>query len=230
MTLSTRLALPALLGVLILPVPAAARAEQKDTERVDRTAQIRAGGELKLKNFSGHVTITGTNRADVAIHAVRRATRDRLDHIKLDVQENGSDVTIEANRKDGEWRDRDNNVVETDFDIEVPIDTSVDVQVFSSDVTVSNVRGRQRVKTFSGDVTLSGGEQSVNAETFSGRIDVRMPQGAPASVDFDSFSGELRTDVPMVYRSSSRRRVRAEIGAGGTAYYFKTFSGDVKIR
>ena len=230
MTLSTRLAVPALLGVLTLSAPAAARAGQKETERVDRTAQIRAGGQLKLKNFSGHVTITASNRADVAIHAVRRATRDRLDHITLDVQESGSDVTIDANRKDSDWRDRDNNVVETDFDIDVPIETSIDVDVFSSDVTVTGVRGKQRVKTFSGNVNLSGGEQSVNAETFSGRIDVHIPQGTSASVDFDSFSGELRTDVPMVYTSSRRRRVRAEIGAGGTDYYFKTFSGDVRIR
>lgn len=220
----------ALLGALALASPVAARAEQKETERVDRTAQIRAGGQLKLKNFSGHVTITGSNRADVAIHAVRRATRDRLDHIKLDVQENGSDVTVDANRRDSDWRDRDNNVVETDFDIEVPIETSVDVDVFSSDVTVTGVRGKQRVKTFSGDVNLSGGEQSVNAETFSGKIDVQIPQGTSAAVDFDSFSGALRTDVPMVYKSSSRRHVRAEIGAGGTDYYFKTFSGDVRIK
>jgi DUF4097 and DUF4098 domain-containing protein YvlB len=230
MTLSTRLAVPALLGALILSVPAPAHAEQKETERVDRTAQIRAGGQLKLKNFSGHVTITGSNRGDVAIHAVRHATRDRLDHIKLDVQENGADVTIEANRRDSDWHDRDNNIVETDFDIEAPSDVSIDVDVFSSDVTVKDVRGKQRVKTFSGDVMLSGGEQAVNAETFSGSIDVRVPQGTSATVDFDSFSGELRTDVPMTYRSASRRRVRADIGSGGTDYYFKTFSGDVRIR
>ena len=230
MTLSTRLAVPALLGALILSVPAAARAGQKETERIDRTAQIGAGGQLRLKNFSGHVTITGTSRGDVAIHATRRATRDRLDHIKLEIQENGNDVTIDANHKDSDWRDRDNNVVETDFDIELPVDSGIDVDVFSGDVTVKAVRGKQRVKTFSGDVHLAGGEQAVNAETFSGNIDVQMPQGVSASVDFDSFSGELRTDVPMVYRSSSRRRVRAEIGAGGTDYYFKTFSGDVRIK
>jgi DUF4097 and DUF4098 domain-containing protein YvlB len=230
MTASTRLAAPALLGALLLTFPAPARAEQKETERVDRTAQIRAGGLLRLKNFSGHVTITGSNRADVSIHAVRRATRDRLDHIKLDVQENGSDVIIEANQKDSTWRDHDNNVVETDFDIEVPSDIAVDVDVFSSDVTVSEVHGKQRVKTFSGDVDLSGGEKAIDAETFSGKIDVRVPQGTSASVDFDSFSGELKTDVPMTYRSSSRRRVRADIGSGGIDYYLKTFSGDVRIK
>ena len=230
MTLSTRLAVPALLGALILTLPATARAEQKETERVDRTAQIGAGGQLRLKNFSGHVTITGTSRGDVSIHAVRRATRDRLDHIKLDIQENGSDVIIEANRRDSNWHERNDNVVDTDFDIEVPADVSVDADVFSSDVTVKDVRGGQRVKTFSGAIELSGGEKSINAETFSGDIGVRVPQGTSASIEFDSFSGDLSSSVPMVLRSSGRRHQRAEIGAGGTDYYFKTFSGDVRIR
>lgn len=227
----TRMMAPALLGAVVLMLPARpAAAEQKETERVDRTAQIRAGGQLRVKNFSGHVTITGSNRADVAIHAVRRATRDRLDHIKLDVQENGSDVVVEANRRDSDWHDRNNNVVETDLDIEVPSDVSLDVDVFSSDVHVKDVRGGQRVKTFSGTIDLAGGEKDIHAETFSGDIGVRVAQGTSASVDFDSFSGSLQTDVPMTYRSSSRRHVRADIGAGGTDYYFKTFSGDVRIR
>jgi DUF4097 and DUF4098 domain-containing protein YvlB len=230
MTLSTRYLAPALAGALLLSLPWPANADQQETERVDRTAQIRAGGTLKLKNFSGHVHINGSNRADVSIRAVRHATRDRLDHIKLDVQENGSDVIIEANKKDNEWHDRDNNVVDTEFDIDVPADVAIEIDVFSSDVTVKDVHGNQHVKTFSGAIDLSGGEKAISAETFSGDIAVHVPQGTSASVDFDSFSGELRTDIPMTYHSSSRKRVRADIGAGGTDYYFKTFSGDVRIR
>ena len=64
--------------------------EQQETERVDKSASIRAGGTLQVKNFSGRVTITGSSRSDVSVHAVRRATRDRLDHIKLDVRETAS--------------------------------------------------------------------------------------------------------------------------------------------
>jgi DUF4097 and DUF4098 domain-containing protein YvlB len=230
MMTATRFAAPALLGALLLAVPAPARAEQKETERVDRTAPIGAGALLKLKNFSGHVTITGTSRSDMAIHAVRRATRDRLDHIKLDIQETNAGVTIDANQRDSGWTERDNNVVETDFDIEVPADINVDVDAFSSDVTVKDVRGKQRVKTFSGEVNLSGGESSVSAETFSGNIGLTVPQGVSASIDFNSFSGSMRADVPMTYRSSSRSHVRADIGGGGSGYDLKTFSGDVKIR
>ena len=207
------------------------RAAFHETERVSRTVGLDPGGTLRLKNFSGRVTITGTNRADVSVHAIRRATRDRLDHIKLEIVETGSGVSIEANRKDDWWRDRDNNVVDTEFDIEVPADVSLDVQVFSSKVEVNDVRGRQHVKTFSGSVDVSGAWGSLDAETFSGAIDVKLAGSAGGRLDFDSFSGSLRSDIPLLYRSGSRRRISGDIGSGGTNdYHFKTFSGDVNIR
>ena len=117
----------AVAGLISLTSPAAAF-EQKQTERVDRTVSIRSGGQLRLKNFSGKVVITGGTRGDISVHAVRRADRDRLDHIKLEIVETGSGVTIEANKKDSDWHERDNNVVETDFDIQVPDDVTLDGQ------------------------------------------------------------------------------------------------------
>ena len=219
----------AVLGVLALATPGMASG-QDETERVDRTVSIRAGGLLRLKNFSGRVTITGSNRSDIAVHAVRRAPRERLDHIRLEISETSSGVLIEANKKDAYWRERDHDVVETDFDIQVPADVTLNVDVFSSDVIVKDVRGRQRVKTFSGGIDVTGAEAALDAESFSGDIEVKLVQGISASVDFDSFSGSLRTDVPMNYRSGRGRRVSADIGSGGTDYHFKTFSGDVRIR
>ena len=219
----------AVLSVVTLATPAVA-SEQTETERVDRTVSIRAGGQLRLKNFSGRVTITGSNRSDVVVHAVRRAPRERLDHVRLEITETGSGVSIEANKKDSFWRDRDNDVVDTEFEIQVPADIALDLEVFSSDVFVKDVRGRQRVHTFSGEIDVAGAEAALDAETFSGDIAVKLVQGASASVDFDSFSGSLRTDIPMSYRSGSRRHIRGDIGSGGTDYHFKTFSGDVRIR
>jgi hypothetical protein len=218
----------ALAGALALSSPAVAQ----ETETVNRTASIRAGGELRIKNFSGRVTITGSRRGDIAIQAVRRGSRERLDHIKLEVTETGSGVTIEANKKDSYWRDRDreSDVVETQLDIQVPEDVQLDVNVFSSDVIVSNVTGRQRVKTFSGSIEVSGATGSLDAETFSGDIELRIAQGYGGRVDFDSFSGSLRADAGMTTQSSSRRRVTGQVGTGSNNYDFKTFSGDVRIR
>jgi hypothetical protein len=226
-----RISAAALLGAMTFISPAVASA-QTETERVDRTVNIRAGGELKIKNFSGRVTITGSRRSDLTVRAIRRAPRERLDHIKLEITETSSGVTIEANKKDSEWRDRNNNVVETDLDIQVPVDVTLDIDVFSSTVRVTDVHGKQRIKTFSGEIEVAGAEGSINAETFSGDIELKLPPSVGGRVDFDSFSGSL--DGTVVMRSSSRgrsRRITGDIGSGtGNDYQFKTFSGDVRIR
>ena len=119
----------ALIGALALAGPALA---QQETERVNKTASIRAGGTLRVKNFSGTVTITGMRRGDVSIQAIRRATRERLDNIKLEITETGSGLTINANSKSNDWRDRDNNVVDTQLDIQVPDDVTLDVHAHRS--------------------------------------------------------------------------------------------------
>jgi DUF4097 and DUF4098 domain-containing protein YvlB len=219
----------ALLGAVALAAPAIVEA-RTDTERVDRTVPIRAGGQLRLKNFSGKVVISGTNRGDMAVHAIRRASRDRLDHIKLEIVETGSGVTIEANKRDSSWDEHNNNVVETDFDIEVPVDVSLDIQVFSSNVEVKDVRGRQRVKTFSGEIDIRDAWGSLDTETFNGDISVKLTSSVGGHLDFDSFSGSLKSDVPFQFRSSSRRHVSGDLGSGSNDYRFKTFSGDVTIR
>ena len=107
-----------------------------ETERVTRTVKIESSGTVQLKSFSGRVAISATDSTDVVVDAVRRAPRERLDHIKLDVQSNGSTVYIDANRRDSTWWSWRNNVVETDFDIKVPRRVKLDVSVFSAPVTV----------------------------------------------------------------------------------------------
>jgi hypothetical protein len=209
-----------------------AAADQRETEQFNRTVPFHAGGRFTLNNFSGRVTITGGDSNDIVIHAVRRATRERLDHIRIDVKVDASEVSIEANRKDSDWHERDDNVVDTDFEIQVPRKTDLDVKVFSSRVEVSGVEGSQRLRTFSGDLRVTEATGPMDAETFSGDIDVAF-QGSPnGQLDFDSFSGRLDSTRPIATHASSRRsRVEGELGSGGdTRFRFKTFSGDVTLR
>ena len=228
-----------------------------ETEHVSRTATLAPGGTLKLKNFSGRVTITGTDRPDASIDAVRRASRDRLDHIKLDIHTEGSTLVINANQRDRSafrWA-RNNGVVDTDFTIEVPRRTSLDADVFSSPLTASGLEGSHnvhgfssrirlenaigaiRVHTFSGSVDIRTAswqpDQALDVDTFSGNVDLHLPDSAGGTVDFNSFSGHLSSDIPLTFRSGNRRAIRAELGgrtsAEGASLRFKTFSGSVRI-
>jgi DUF4097 and DUF4098 domain-containing protein YvlB len=227
---------------------------QKETEQVDRNYPFQSGGELRLKNFSGRIHITGADRANVVVHAVRKATRDRLDHIQLDIQATSSQISIEANKKDSSWESDHDNVVETDFDIEVPLGTKLDVHAFSSDLYIQNVEARQKLYSFSGtirvedaagpleaetfsgdikaDLTKAATAPAVEMKTFSGDIEVKLSSSAQGRLDFSSFSGSLDTSMPMVYKTGNRRRVQAELGGGGAAneLRFHTFSGDVRLR
>ena len=228
-----------------------------ETERFQKTVTLAPGGTLKLNNFSGHVNITGTDRSEVVIDAVRRAPRERLDRIKLDVQVSGSTVRIEANKKvSSSWFNWGNNVVETEMEIQVPRHVNLDLDVFSSAVKVTGVDGQHRIHTFSGTARLldvagpvraetfsgnielqmtgSSGRPDLNLHTFSGNVDVRIPASIHSNVDFDSFSGDLKSDVPLMLKSKSRRSLKAEIGSGSETdrsnISVKTFSGNVHIR
>ena len=222
----------ALLMLTLAASPAAA--QRKETETVDRTIAFSRGGTLKLKNFSGNVHVTGTAGNDVVVHAVRTATRDRLDNIKLDIEVNGSTVVIEANRRVSNWERRNDNVVETKFEIQVPAATSLDLYAFSGDLIVRGTTADITAQTFSGnidlDVSTAPASPDVKAETFSGDITTRVPAASNGRVEFKSFSGELRSDVPLLVHRTSRRDVSADLGSGGSAKLeFKTFSGDLRL-
>jgi DUF4097 and DUF4098 domain-containing protein YvlB len=236
--------------IALVTLPAAA--ETKETERVDRTIPFPSGGTIVLKNFSGDVRITGGNADQVVLKAVRTATRERLDRIKLDIRVDGSTLRIDANKRDRSRDDDKNNVVETDFELSIPTHTNLEVDAFSSDVTIDAVEGRQKLHTFSGAIVVKNGTgpfslnsfsgsidvdftsastPEIDAETFSGDIEARLPGNAGGEVEFSSFSGGLSSDVPLTLRSGSRKRFSGTLNAGGrNELRFKTFSGDVRIK
>ena len=227
-----RLTITAFSALLALVIAAPAFA-QRDTETVDRTLTMAPGGTLRLKTFSGRVKITGTSGNQLIVHAIRRATRERLEDIKLEITQSGSTVEIDANHRLVERRN--DNVVDTDFEIQVPSKTRLDIKTFSAPVTVINVAGSHNVDGFSSDVTVElsewGDGTDLDVKTFSGDIRLRLPQSARGNVDFDSFSGSFESDLPVTMTSSSRRNFRGSLNGGGTGdFRLKTFSGDVTIR
>ncbi len=224
-----------------------------ETERFHKVVPLGPGGTLKLSNFSGEVRIVGADVTEVTIDAVRRAARDRLDHIKLDVSVSGSTVSVDANKKDEGWSAHNNNVVETEFDIQVPRQTTLHVKAFSSPVKVRGVVGPQTIETFSGGVQIDDAAAKIQAktfsaavalraaqgpaafeadvETFSGSIDLRLSDAVRAALVFDSFSGQLTSDWPLTLKEQKRGHVRGDLNGGDPqrTIRLKTFSGDAKI-
>jgi DUF4097 and DUF4098 domain-containing protein YvlB len=213
----------------------------RETETVERTVPFPASGTLRVKNFSGDIRITPASGGSLVLKATRRAPRETLDHVKLEITSSGSIVTIEANEKDPSWRRPRNHgdVVDTRMEIQVPATADLDIDAFSSAVTVEGIHADQRLKTFSGPIVVRGLKGEIDAETFSADIRVVMDSGTKGSVSFDSFSGRLDSDLAittMSYDSRGNRGRRAQRidgnlpGGSGPRLRFHTFSGDVVLR
>src|SRR4029450_1544685 len=108
----------ALLFALVLAAPVAAAQRNRDrdrdydrdqdrdqgpreTETVERTLSLQPGGTLRLKTFSGRVNITAGSGNQVVIKAVRRATRERLNDIKLEITQSGTIVDMDGDHRMG---------------------------------------------------------------------------------------------------------------------------------
>jgi len=224
----------AAIAVVAIALSVPAGAAQQETEQFERTVPFPSGGRLELHNFSGDVHITGTTGNELVIKAVRRARRDRLDHVRIDVQSSASGASIEANKRDPGWTGRDDNVVETTFEIQVPATARLEIEVFSSDLDIRGVRGPLTLKTFSGEITVdataAGPSPDLTAHTFSGDIRARLADDVKASVRFDTFSGSLDTSLPLAVRSMGRRTTSGTLAGGGDSTLdFHTFSGNVRI-
>lgn len=231
--LPTRAGLTAALLAAFVTTAVPAEAQSRQEETFDRTVTLEPGGTLRLRTFSGRVNIRGTDGNQVVIHAVRRARPDRLRDIQIEVTQSGNQVEINANHQ---ARQRDNdNVVETDFDIQVPSHTRLDINSFSAPIVVANVQGPHRLKTFSGDIRLDAAawrdEDGLDADSFSGDVRLRLPANARGAISFDSFSGRFESDLPVTLQSSNRRNFSGDLNGGGSATFrFKTFSGSAEIR
>lgn len=226
-----------------------------DTEHVNRTFTLPGTGEVRLNTFSGHVRIVGADTRQVTIDATRHGTRSQLDSVKLEIEQHGSMIEIETNRRERSWFTwwGHSDVVDTDFEITVPRQTKVsvhsfsslvevggvgsdlDVHTFSAPVRLDGVTGRTMIHTFSGPIGIKAGDLSdtgsIDVDTFSGNVDLRLPPSTHAVADFRSFSGRLTSQEPLLLRSSSRRETTAEFDGPGPARQIrvKTFSSNLRI-
>ena len=211
-----------------------AAAQQKETETVDRTIAFSRGGTLKLKNFSGDVRVTGTSGNDVVIHAVRTATRDRLDNIKLDIQVNGSTINVEANRKVPGWDETGQQRRRHALRDPGPVGD----QPGPAGLLQRSHRARHDRRHRRAHLQRKHRSRRVEGERRSrpegGNVQRRhhgaRAAGSNGRVAFNTFSGDLRSDLPLVLHGKSRRNVNADLGSGGgSRLEFKTFSGDLRL-
>jgi DUF4097 and DUF4098 domain-containing protein YvlB len=150
----------------------------------DKTVPAEATGVVEISNVSGSIEVTGSERADVAVHAEMQGDVERVDvtsdHgrtiIKVVLPNHISDCRCEANLK-----------------VQVPKGSEVNATAVSADLRLTGVTGTQRLSTVSGDASTEVFGSDLELKSVSGDVKVRG-HGQPARLHLTSVSGDVHLE------------------------------------
>jgi DUF4097 and DUF4098 domain-containing protein YvlB len=191
-----------------------------DIEVVAASADVYLSGELgdlNVKTASGDVDADGrvgevsakTASGDVVIG---RATGPvTMKSASGDLRVTQSDGSLSASTASGS--------------VEVgAVSGRIEVRCTSGDVRMGQVSGDARIVAVSGDIRLSSyAAGRLHVRSVSGDVSVGIPPGANLSVDAQSMSGAVRSDIPLQDRPSGVD------GAPEISVTLQTVSGEVTI-
>jgi DUF4097 and DUF4098 domain-containing protein YvlB len=190
-------------------IPRSARVVAKG---VSGDVSIRGGGDVEAHSVSGDVEVVdATGR--VSIESV--SGEASAQHVGAGVK--ASTVSGDLSLSD--------------------ITGDVDANTVSGDITLQGVTSSfVRTSSTSGDVGFAGTldpKGRYEFDSHSGDIEIAV-SGGGATLDVQTFSGEVNSDFPMTLQPGSRsdghgRGMQFTIGGGGARISAQTFSGDITI-
>ena len=175
-----------LVAVLYSLNSTSAHAQNRVSKRFPASKNVR----VELKNISGTITVESWNRDEIKITAVLEAPT-----ANVTPKQTGECVSIDVM---GDNRGR-GDVGDVNFKIQVPQDSSVDIETRRGDITVSNIRGglvRAHIST-EGDIRLLDiNATQVLAQNTIGDIHFDGGFSRGGTYQFQSTKGNISVRIP----------------------------------
>jgi len=170
------------------------------SEKISRTLNLGADGEIHIANISGDIVVTRNSGNSVALEIVKTAragtdaeAKEALSFVNVEVVERGTLAEIRARYPGFENRrgDRRGMRVDVAMRIAAPAGTRITVKSISGDITVSDIAGALALETVSGSVRLSNTGRLATAKSISGDIEMADSK-ADGALSAGSVSGTIR--------------------------------------
>jgi DUF4097 and DUF4098 domain-containing protein YvlB len=187
-------------------------------EEVHRTFPLTADGRVSLENISGTVKITGWDRNEVKLDAVKRAsTRERLDEAKISIVSDTDSVDIsteypERNNRFDRGEDRGSNFASVDYTLTVPRGVRLDgIEMVNGELSIEGLTGDVKASLVNGNATVRGLSGEARLSTVNGRLDATFNRlDASKAISLGSVSGQLIVTLP----SDANAQLRANTVSG----------------
>lgn len=234
-------------ALLLLTVSASAQV----TADFHRTVPLSSNGRVSLGNINGSVTITGWERNEVQIDAVKKARdQQRLDAMTIEVDASANSVRIKTKFPEGHTNNNPGGVT---YELHVPrtanldsinlVNGSLDVSHVTGDLKAELVNGKLNAHDLAGRAQLSSVNGSINAyygsldnvreiqlKSVNGSIVLGLPASPNADVSASTVNGGITTDFPLqVQGKFMGKHLDGKLGNGGTRVELSNVNGGIKI-
>jgi DUF4097 and DUF4098 domain-containing protein YvlB len=238
------------LGALTVLAPTLS-ANGQVTEEFHRTVPLSATGSVSLKNVNGDVNITGWERNEVQIDAVKKAgNQQKLDEAKIEVDAGSDYVRIRTRYPENHTN---NNPATVTYELHVPrtarldsidlVNGSLEVSQVAGEVRASLVNGSTKIHDLAGRAHLSSVNGTIAAnyltldnvsnielKSVNGAVKLGLPSSPNADVTVSTVNGGITTDFPLTVQGKFMgRHLDGKLGNGGTRIEISNVNGSVHI-
>jgi hypothetical protein len=243
----------AVASVLGLAAVTATAGFDRASESFSYTYPLAADGHVSLSNVSGNIRITGWDRNEVQLEAVKHAdSQEDLQAIRIDIDARPDAIEIETKYPHHFFDDHHSGRVE--YTLSVPNRARIDsVKLVSGDVRLEGLRGDVDASSVSGTIRAVGLTGAVHLSGVSGRIEANFDRelgrrvslstvsgsivlglvpDANADVSAETVSGGIHSELPI---EADRHQfvgqsLHGKLGNGDAQIDLHTVSGSIELR
>jgi len=243
---------------LVLAMQAHASEQGSETEEFHQTYPLAANGRVELSNINGAVHISGWDRNQVKVDAVKHAwSKKRLDEARIKINSSENSISIRTEYPDHNhtfWNDgQHDQPASVEYTLTVPrnarLDTidlvngSLDLEGVSGEIKASCVNGKLAAHNLGGRADLStvNGKLEANVERLESPLEVSsvnasvlvtLPSDAKADLEASTVNGSISDDfgLPVTKHQFVGRDLRGELGGGGPHVRVSNVNGRIEIK
>lgn len=167
-----------------------AEASETVKETFQKSYPLQAGGELRVENRNGGITVEAWDRNEVRVEAIKQVkagsaerAREALQKIRIDVQPSAGAVRIATrlpkDQGDGffDWLTGNSINYSVTYKIKAPRQVAAELQSTNGGVRLVGTRGRADLQTTNGGVSVEKVEGNIRLRSTNGGLSVAEAAG-----------------------------------------------------
>jgi DUF4097 and DUF4098 domain-containing protein YvlB len=191
------------------------------TEEFHQTYALAAGGRVALDNINGSVHITGWDRNEVKVDAVKYArSKQRLEEAKIVIDASKDYISIRTEYpnhnltfSEDDW----DNPASVEYTLSVPRTAGLDqIKLINGSLDVQGIAGEVRASCINGHLKASGLGGPVKLSTINNRVEVQFDRLGTSPLELTSVNGDVLLTLP----SDSKAELEASTVHGGISNEF----------